>query len=201
MQTTHPGRVLRTAVLPRATTRSVAIATNVALVVGFALLTALMAQIRIHLAFTPVPITGQTFAVLLSGAALGSSLGAASQGTYFALGLVFPFYAGGGSGWDVASGATGGYLVGFVAAAWFVGYLAERRQDRSVATAIPALLAGSVIIHLFGVPWLAHIANVGGQRAAELGSYPFIAGDLAKVALAGLALPASWKLVRRLREE
>ena len=195
MQTTYPGRVLSSVVLPRTA------AVSATLVVGFALLTALAAQIRIELGFTPVPITGQTFAVLLSGAVLGAGLGAASQGVYLALGLVFPFYAGGKSGWDVATGATGGYLVGFVVAAWFVGYLAERKQDRTVATAIPALLAGSVIIHLFGVPWLAHILKVGGTRAAELGSFPFIAGDLFKVVLAGVALPASWKLVERMREE
>ncbi len=115
------------------------------------------------------------------------------------LGLVFPFYAGGESGWDVVAGTTGGYLVGFIAAAWVVGRLAERHQDRNVWTAIPAFLFGSVIIHLFGVPWLAAELGVDWNRAAELGSYPFIAGDLIKVALAGLLLPASWRLVGRLR--
>ena len=193
MQATHPARVISTAVLPRST------AVSVALVIGFALLTAAMAQIRIPLGFTPVPITGQTFAVLLSGAALGAGLGAASQATYLALGLVFPFYAGGDSGWDVIAGTTGGYLVGFIAAAWVVGRLAERNQDRNVWTAIPAFLFGSVIIHLFGVPWLAAELGVDWNRAAELGSYPFIAGDLIKVALAGLLLPASWRLISRLR--
>ncbi len=79
-------------------------------------------------------------------------------------------------------------------AAWLVGRLAERRQDRSVATAIPAFLLGSVIIHLFGVPWLAASLDVGWTEAAGLGSVPFIPGDLAKIALAGLALPAAWKL-------
>jgi biotin transport system substrate-specific component len=122
-----------------------------------------------------------------------------------------PFYAGGcsaqgdqwplctGGGWDTATGATAGYLVGFVVAAWIVGKLAERRQDRAVWTAIPAFLFGSVVIHLFGVPWLAHILDVSWSRAAELGSYPFIAGDLLKVALAGVLLPVSWRLVGEIR--
>lgn len=207
MQAIHPGRTLTAAVLPRSG------AVSAALVTGFALFTALMAQISIPLGFTPVPITGQTFAVLLSGAALGSRLGPASQLVYWAMGAVgLPFYAGGcaadgaqwplcsGGGWDVATGATAGYLVGFVVAAWVVGKLAERNQDREIWTAVPAFLLGSVIIHLFGVPWLARILEVGWVRAAELGSYPFIAGDLIKVALAGVLLPVAWRFVGELRE-
>lgn len=195
MQATHPGRVITAAVLPRS------LAVSTALVVGFALLTALMAQIRIPLGFTPVPITGQTFAVLLAGAALGSTLGPLSQALYWAMGAIgLPFYAGAEGGWTVATGATAGYLVGFVAAAWVVGRLAERHQDRDPWTAIPAFLFGSAIIHLFGVPWLANVLDVSWTRAAELGSYPFIVGDLIKVGLAGVLLPASWRLVGALRE-
>ncbi|HSF87117.1 MAG TPA: biotin transporter BioY [Acidimicrobiia bacterium] len=189
MQTTIPSRVLTGAVLPRS-----AVVTTT-LVIGFALLTALAAQIVIPLPFTPVPITGQTFVVLLAGAGLGATAGAASQGLYVLLGAVgLPFYAGGASGWTVARGATGGYLIGFIVAAWIVGALAERRQDRSVLTAIPAFLFGSVLIHLFGVPWLAATLDVGWMEAASLGSVPFIPGDLVKIALAGLLLPAAWKL-------
>ncbi len=189
MQTTIPSRVITGVVLPRST------AMTAALVIGFALLTALAAQIVIPLPFTPVPITGQTFAVLLAGAALGAGAGAASQALYVFLGAAgLPFYADGASGWTVVRGATGGYLIGFIVAAWLVGRLAERRQDRSVATAIPAFLLGSVVIHLFGVPWLAASLDAGWTEAAALGSVPFIPGDLAKVALAGLALPAAWKL-------
>lgn len=194
MLTTQPARVITAAVLPRRA------AITAALVVGFALLTALLAQIVIPLGFTPVPITGQTFAVLLAGAALGKSAGAASQGLYWILGaLGLPFYAEASGGWEVATGATGGYLLGFVAAAWMVGYLAERRQDRAVLTAIPAFLLGSVIIHLIGVPWLAGVLQVPWTQAAELGSYPFIAGDLIKVALAGVLLPVAWHYVDRAR--
>lgn len=167
----------------------------VALVVGFALLTALMAQVRLPLPFTPVPVTGQTFAVLLSGAALGWRLGAVSQGLYVALGaLGLPFYAGGNGGWEYATGSTGGYLVGFVVAALVVGHLAERRHDRTVATAVPAFLTGTVIIYLFGVSWLAWSLGVGAVEAMELGMVPFVVGDLVKVVLAGVALPAAWKL-------
>ncbi len=190
MQTTYPGRTISAVALPRSA------AVSATLVLGFALFTALMAQISIPLGFTPVPITGQTFAVLLAGAALGPRLGPMSQVLYWGMGAAgLPFYADANGGWDVATGATAGYLVGFVVAAWVVGRLAERTQDREVWTAIPAFLLGSVIIHLFGVPWLAHILEVGWVRAAELGSYPFIAGDLIKVALAGVVLPVSWRLV------
>ena len=192
MQATIPSRVITGVVLPRSTT------ITAALVVGFALLTALSAQFVIHLPFTPVPITGQTFAVLLSGAALGSMAGAASQGLYVLLGAVgLPFYADATSGWTVVTGATGGYLIGFIVAAWIVGALAERRQDRTVATAIPAFLVGNVIIHLFGVPWLAASLDVGWTEAAALGSVPFIPGDLLKIVLAGVLLPVAWKIAGR----
>ncbi|MDH3606833.1 MAG: biotin transporter BioY [Acidimicrobiia bacterium] len=184
---------LASAVLPRKR------AVTIALVVGFALLTAAAAQFKINLPSTPVPITGQTFAVLLAGGVLGSRAGAASQALYWMLGLLFPFYADGGSGWKVASGATGGYLVGFIVAAWAVGFLAERGQDRSVASAMPAFLAGTVIIYAFGVPWLAAELDVSWQRAMELGAVPFIIGDLAKVALAGLLLPGAWQITGKRR--
>jgi len=170
---------------------------TLALVVSFALLTAAAAQFRITLPFTPVPITGQTFAVLLAGGVLGSRAGAASQAVYWLSGLAFPFYAGGGRGWDVATGSTGGYLIGFIVAAWVVGSLAERGQDRTVATALPAFLAGTVIVYLFGVPWLARELNISWQRAMEMGAVPFIIGDLVKVALAGVLLPGAWHVSRR----
>lgn len=189
MQTMIPTRVIAGAVLPRS-----GLATA-SLVVSFALLTAIAAQVRIPLPFTPVPITGQTFAVLLAGAALGRHAGAASQGLYVVLGLFLPFYAGGASGWSYATGATGGFLLGFVASAWIVGYLAEQRQDRKVASAVPAFLTGSVVIYLFGVPWLANSLGISWTRAVELGVAPFALGDLAKVALAGALLPATWRLV------
>jgi biotin transport system substrate-specific component len=196
VHTTVPSPVITAVVLPRSR------AVSLGLVVGFTLLTALAAQLVIPLPFTPVPITGQTFAVLLAGAALGGTLGAVSMALYVLLGAVgLPFFAEGSSGWEVVRGATGGYLVGFVVAAWLVGKLAERRQDRTVATAIPLFLLGSVVIYLCGVPWLAASMGVSGTEAMELGLVPFIVGDLLKVAVAGLLLPATWALVTRLRRQ
>lgn len=178
--------------LPRARLRTPA------LVVGFALLTALAAQITFPLPWTPVPVTGQTFAVLLTGAALGWRRGAAAQLLYVALGAVgLPFYAEGASGWEAATGATGGYLLGFVLTAALVGALAERRQDRSVLTSVPAMLAGTALTYLCGVTWLAHSLGVDAATAMELGLIPFVIGDAVKLAAAGLVLPAAWKLVER----
>lgn len=192
MQATVPSRVIAGAVLPRST------AWTVSLVIGFALLTAAAAQVRIPLPFTPVPITGQTFAVLLAGASLGSVAGSASQLVYVLLGAVgLPFYAGGDSGWEVVQGTTGGYLIGFVVAAWIVGALAERDQDRTVSSAVPAFLTGSVVVYLFGVPWLAHVLGIGWVEAAGLGAVPFVIGDLVKAGLAGVLLPLGWRLADR----
>lgn len=171
---------------------------TIALVVGFALLTALAAQISFPLPWTPVPVSGQTFAVLLAGATLGWRLGSASQLLYLVLGAVgLPFYADGASGWDVISGTNGGYLVGFVVAAALVGRLAERRQDRTVLTAVPAMLAGTAVIYLFGVTWLAHVIDVDAATAVEKGLAPFVIGDAVKLVAAGGLLPAAWRFARR----
>lgn len=178
--------------------RDRALTRTAVLIVGFALLTALAAQIVIPLPWTPVPITGQTFAVLLAGASLGWARGGASQLLYVALGAVgLPFYAGGEGGWTAATGATGGYLIGFVVAAAIVGLLAERRQDRSFVTSLPAMLTGTAIIYVFGVSWLAHSVVVSWVKAVELGMAPFLVGDLVKLLAAGLLLPAAWKLAGR----
>lgn len=194
MQTVLPSNVLLGVVFPRSK------AITAALVFGFALFTAAMAQLVIPLGFTPVPITGQTLAVLLAGGVLGANAGAASQALYVTMGAVgLPFFADAKGGWTVATGSTAGYLVGFVVAAWLVGRLAERDQDRSVGTALGAFLVGSVTIYLFGVPWLANVIGADWNRAAELGAYPFIAGDLVKVAIAGSLLPAAWRFVDRTR--
>ena len=174
----HPA-VLGARVLPRS--RIVAVAS----IIGFAFLTAVLAQWEIPLGVTPVPITGQTLGVVLAGAALDWILGAAG----------LPFYAGGGSGWETATGSTAGYLVGFIVAAWLVGKLAESRQDRKVLTAIPAILAGSVVIYGFGVSWLMYSLDVNLAQGLEWGFTPFVVGDLIKVAAAGTVLPGVWKLL------
>lgn len=173
---------------------------TVALVASFTLLTAVTAQFRIYLDFTPVPITGQTFAVLMAGGVLGSRAGAASQALYWLGGLLIPWYAGGHGGWDQAVGATGGYLVGFIVAAYAVGYLSERGQDRNVTTAIPAFIAGTLIIYLLGVTWLAHDQDLGWVAAVEAGAVPFVLVDLIKIGAAGLLLPGAWQITKRWRE-
>lgn len=168
---------------------------DILLVVGGCLFVAGMAQVRIPLPFTPVPLTGQTFAVLLVGAVLGSRRGAASLLLYLISGIFgLPFFAGGTSGLATMLGPTGGYLAGFVLAAALVGLLAARGMDRRIPGALLAFLAGEIIIYLFGVAWLSHF--IGFQRAIAAGLAPFIIGDAIKVAAAGLALPAAWKLVK-----
>lgn len=168
---------------------------DVVLVVAGVLFVALFAQIRIPLPFTPVPITGQTFAVLLVGSALGSLRGGASLALYVLLGgLGLPFYAGASSGWEVVQGATGGYLIGFIIAAWLTGFLAERGWDRKVRSSIGAMLTGNVVIYLVGLPWLAWVLETNLTKTLEFGLYPFVPGDLFKLYVASLALPAAWKL-------
>jgi biotin transport system substrate-specific component len=169
--------------------------TDAALVVGFALLTALMAQIVIPLPFTPVPITGQTFAVLLTGALLGSRLGVASMLLYVALGAVgLPFFAGGAHGLRVVLGATGGYLLGFVMADFVVGSLAERCWDRSLRRSLPAMLAGEVAIYAFGLLGLG-LALHWPANLLQLGLLPFLIGDAIKLLAAALLLPAAWRVL------
>ena len=186
---TYAPQVISARVLPKGRTAAIVA------VFGFAALTALAAQIRFPLPFTPVPITGQTFAVLLAGAALGSRLGAASQALYLAAGIVgLPVFTGTESGWETFTGATGGYLVGFVVAAAVVGALAERHHDRSILTAVPAFLTGTVIIYVLGVAWLMQVTGWDLAEALVGGVAPFVVGDLIKAAAAGALLPAAWKL-------
>lgn len=166
------------------------------LIVLGSLLLAALAQVEILLPFTPVPITGQTFGVLLVGALLGSKRGAASMILYLTEGaLGLPFFAGGASGLGILTGATAGYLVGFIGAAYVVGRLAERGLERSVGTSIIPFLVGTVIIYVCGVAWLSIL--VGGLgKAIELGMLPFLVGDAVKLVLASLVLPAAWKFVK-----
>ena len=175
-------------------------ARDIALVVGGALLTAVCAQISIPVPGSPVPVTGQTFAVMLCGAGLGAVRGSAAMALYWLLGMIgLPFYADGEGGIHAAFGATGGYLVGFIVAALLIGWLAQRQWDRRFNSAVAAMLTGSVVIYAFGLPWLAHTANLGLEETLEAGLYPFVVGDLLKLYLAGMLLPAAWKLVRHLR--
>ncbi|HYM51500.1 MAG TPA: biotin transporter BioY [Candidatus Limnocylindrales bacterium] len=167
---------------------------DAALVAGGALFTALLAQISIPLPFTPVPITGQTLAVLLTGALLGSRLGPASMLLYVALGAIgLPFYAGGAHGLSQLLGPSGGYLAGFIVADFVIGWLAERRWDRSLPRSVGAMLVGQVVIYALGLLWLGYALHWPANLLA-LGMFPFLIGDALKLAIAGLLLPWGWRL-------
>jgi biotin transport system substrate-specific component len=169
---------------------------DVALVVGGALLTAACAQISIPVPGDPVPITAQTFAVMLCGAGLGAVRGGAAMSLYWVLGLIgLPFYADGESGVQIAFGATGGYLIGFIIAGFVVGKLAEHRLDRDPWKALPLFTVGQLIIFGIGVPWLAVDLDVGLGEAIALGFTPFILGGIVKALAAAALLPAAWRLV------
>ncbi len=168
---------------------------DVALVLGGSLFVAALAQVRIPLPFTPVPLTGQTLAVLVVGAALGARRGSASLLLYLLMGLAgLPVFHGGTSGVAVVLGPTGGYLIGFVVSAYLVGALAARGLDRRVPTALLAFLAGEVVIYLFGVSWLS--VFLGWKGAIIGGLLPFLVGDGLKMIAAALLLPAAWKIAR-----
>ncbi len=180
------------AVFPKAT-----LLRNVVLVLSSTTLIALCARISFPVPWSSVPITGQTFAVLLTGALLGSRLGALSVVAYLAQGAMgLPVFAYGG-GAAYFAGPTAGFLIGFVPMAFIVGYLCERGWDRRPWTAAPAMLAGSVVLYIFGLSWLARF--VPGDSLLAAGLTPFIAGDLTKIVLATIALPSGWALINRLR--
>ncbi len=165
------------------------------LISSAAIFVALLAQVKIPLPFTPIPLTGQTFAVLLVGATLGSKRGAGSLTLYIILGaLGFPVFAGGAAGIAYLTGSTLGYLIGFVVATFVIGRLAERGLERSLRTSLLPFFVGTLIIYAFGAGWLALLLGV--EKALALGVLPFIIGDAIKLILAALTLPAAWKLVR-----
>jgi biotin transport system substrate-specific component len=170
---------------------------SLALVIGFSLLTALAAQVAIPLPWTPVPITGQTFAVLLTGAALGSRLGALAMIAYLVEGASgLPFFAAGGSGvGHLLFSPTSGYLLSYPVAAFVVGLLAERGWDRRFVTAAAAMGLGSIVILLGGWAWLARFMSP--VAAWNFGVAPFFIGDLIKIALAAAVLPTGWALLRK----
>ncbi len=165
------------------------------MVVGalFILLTA-----QIVVVHQPVPWTGQTFGVLFVGCALGFRRGLASVALYVLLGLVgLPFFAQGQGGLDVIRGATGGYLIGFIVAGAVVGRLAELGWDRHIGGAIGAMLIGSVIIDVIGVPWLKVSTGMTWPDAVAAGLTPFVWWDLAKLTVAAAFFPTAWWLVGR----
>lgn len=177
----------------RPSAKQKALAYDAILVIGGSLFIALCAQFTLHIG--PVPITGQTLGVLLTGVLLGSRRGSLSVLAYLVEGIAgLPIFAPGGPlGLTRLLGPTGGYLIGFAAAAYVTGLLAERGWDRKPATALAAMLIGNVVIYAFGLPWLALFAGI--ENTLPLGLYPFIFGDLAKAFLAAALLPIGWKLL------
>lgn len=181
--------------LPQAGTRFGAQARELALVTGGAALTGLAAQLSVPVLGSPVPVTGQTFAALLVGTALGTRRGIAALGLYLLAGMAgMPWFADGSSGFAMPSF---GYVIGFVLAAGLVGALARRGADRSPLRTAGAMLLGTLAIYAVGVPYLAASLDVSLARAAELGLYPYLVGDALKLLLAVGALPLAWKLLRR----
>jgi biotin transport system substrate-specific component len=218
-------------------TREARIAKEAVLIVGFAAFVALCAQIAVRLPWTTVPITGQTFAVLVTGGALGAWRGAASLGVYMLAGMlglgvfapgesalgmtgswdvhfIFPWEGTHKLIWDISSG---GYIVGFIFAAFAVGWFAERRWDRG-PWGIVAMLAGSVLVYVPGILWLYYLVATDWVTAGKPlgdwlagsgdwdktlkgGLYPFIVGDMMKLYMAAVTLPLVWKLVERFRKD
>lgn len=166
------------------------------LVLTFSLVTALSAQIAIPLPFSPVPLTGQTFGVLLSGALLGPRLGALAMLLYLAEGgFGLPFFAGGTAGPAKLLGPTGGYLLSYPLAAWITGTLAVRGWDRRPATMLASMLLGSLAIFALGAVQLSHF--VGAHNAFWMGVLPFLPGDMLKALLAAGLLPLGWRWIGR----
>ncbi len=166
---------------------------DIALVIGGSFVIALCAQLAIG---WPVPITGQTFAVLMLGALLGSRRGSLCVLTYILEGAVgLPVFAHGRAGFAVLISPTGGYLIGFIAAACIVGLLAEKGWDRRVGTTILAMLVGNIVIYAFGLLWLSLLIGIN-RTVLTVGLYPFIIGDILKTVLAAILLPTGWKLIK-----
>jgi biotin transport system substrate-specific component len=182
--------VLVDRVLPRS------LATDAALVVGGVVLTAALAQVEIPL--WPVPITGQTLGVLLVGASLGAARGALSMVLYALVGaLGAPVFSDFASGTATLLGPTGGYIVGFVLAAAFTGWLAQHRWERGLVRGLLAFVAGSAVVFLVGLPWLKVALDLSWIQTLQGGLVPFIVGGVIKAAIAAVALRSAWALVDR----
>lgn len=174
-----------------------ALVRDVALVVAGAALTGLFAQIAIPVHGSPVPVTGQTFAALTVGAALGWQRGLASMALYLVAGMAgVPWYADGASGVHLASF---GYIIGFVAAAGLVGALAGRGGDRRPLVTVGTMVAGNAVIYLFGLTWLMADLGIGLATAWDIGMKNYLLGDALKILLAAGCLPAAWRLGDALR--
>jgi len=171
---------------------------DVSLVIAGALFIYLTARIVLPVPGSPVPITGQTFGVLLVGGALGFRRGLIGVGLYVLLGVIgLPFFAEGKGGLSIIWGATGGYLLGFVVAGALVGRLAELGWDRRLGGALGAMLLGSAVIYAIGLPWLGVVTSSTPAETIEQGLAPFLIGDALKLVLAAVLFPVAWWVVGR----
>jgi biotin transport system substrate-specific component len=173
-------------------------ARHIVLILTGALLIYLTALLSIRVPGSPVPITGQTFGVLLVGGALGFRRGLAAVSLYVLLGAVgLPVFAQGKDGIQVLFGATGGYLFGFIVAGSLVGRLAELGWDRNLLGALGAMAIGNALIYVFGLPWLAFVGGFSPAETLQNGLIPFVVGDVLKLVLAAVLFPAAWWVVGR----
>ena len=173
-------------------------ARDVALVAGGVLGMALMAQVFVPVPGSPVPITGQTLGLVLVAAALGPVRAVTVMGLYILAALVgLPFYSEASGGYETVVGATGGYVLGFLPAAYLVGLAARHGADRRVLRALPLFVAGQVVVFAVGVPWLALTAGMDASTALEKGFLPFVLGGVVKAVVAAALLPALWRVVGR----
>lgn len=196
MRTANATPILLEALLPRAT-----LAKNLLLVAGGSLLVALCAQIAVPLPFSPVPVTGQTFAVLLLGATFGAWRAAAALILYLLEGVAgLPVFAPiGAPGLARLAGPTAGYLLAYPVAAFLLGKLLEVTARRKVLYWLAGMLAAEAVILGSGALWLKWVTRSSWPDAVRLGALPFLPGELFKVALVGICLPASWWAAERYR--
>jgi len=184
---------LRASLLPRSTALS-----HASLIVGGTLGLAALAQIAVPVPGSPVPVTGQTLGLLILGTTYGSSLGFITFATYILVGVAgAPVFANGGHGLDRIVGPTGGYLIGMLVATFVLGQFARFHLDQKFLTALPSMLAGTVITFTFGVVWLHQYTGQSWSWTFAAGLTPFVVGEILKIAIAGTSLPAMWRFVNR----
>ncbi len=181
--------------IPVVKTRKAQVMADLGCILAGSIFIALMSQISIHLPFTPVPITGQTFAVLLIALSFGLRRGTLTLLTYITEGAMnLPVFASGGFGIAHLIGPTGGYLMGFVITAVVVGYLADKGFTQKMSLTLLAMILGNLLIYLCGVLWLSNFLGIG--KALMAGCVPFILGDILKIGITVIALPSAWKLIK-----
>ena len=184
---------LRATVFPRSSALTQAL-----FVMGGVGFITLMAQVAIPVPGSPVPVTGQTLAVLLIGTTSGARLGVTTFATYLLAGIAgAPVFAGSTHGIEKVIGATGGYLVGMLLASLLLGYLADRKADQKFRTSFPALLLGDAVIFFFGLTWLHFSLDLSWSATFAAGLTPFIFGEVLKIAITATSLPLIWRKISR----